>query len=88
MSTRLKTEREARQGKELPNVGQNSDRCWSAEDAGQVQRWVSLVRERADGKYVQSSDDGVTSDDRVMMDAFDFIRGTFLTRKVELLSWT
>ena len=74
--TRLRTEREAWEGEELSDVGQNPDRCSFAEDAGRVQRWVCLVRERPDGKYVQSSDDGGDPDDRVMMDVFDFIRGT------------
>ena len=56
--TRLRTEREARRGKDVPNVdGQTSDRCWCAEDAGQVQRWVSSVREHAGNKHAQSSDD-------------------------------
>ena len=72
--TRLKTEREARQGKELPHAGgQTSDRCWCVEDAGQVQGRISLVRERAIGKHVQNADDGVASDERVIMGVFDSI---------------
>ena len=40
--TRLKTAKEAKQSKELPDAGeQTSDRCWCAEDAGQVQ-WHSF----------------------------------------------
>ena len=39
---------------------------------------VSLVRERADGKHVQSSDGGVTSYERVVLVVLDSISGTRL----------
>ena len=36
------------------------------------------MREHAGNKHAQSSDDGVTADERVMLDAFDFINGARL----------
>ena len=50
-----------------------------------IKGWISSMWERADGKHVQDADDGVTSDDCVMMDVFDYIRGALLdTTTVEL----
>ena len=64
------------QGKEVPDAdGQTSDGCLCEEDEGQVQGWISLVREGADDKHVQIADGGVASDERVMMDVFDSTNG-------------
>ena len=35
----------------LDAVGQTCDSCWFAQDAGQVQRWVSLVNEQMANAY-------------------------------------
>ena len=44
------------QGNELlASVVQTSGRTWCAEGAGQTQRWVSSVREHAEGRYAQTS---------------------------------
>ena len=49
-ATGSRTEREARQGNELL-----ASSSWCAEGAGQTQRWVSSVREHAEGRYAQTS---------------------------------